>query len=1039
MEENKSSEIQISPLDSLFNQISNIKKQKDLDKFKEELGKLNENAEKISLSMIQKFIILFYNYYNDFTFKEQNNYIGKLIRLAKIMINNIKKPKILNLIQSEINTNFYDDFKNYKIFADKYVEKDCFEICFSLCILSKNIELMYIFFTKYFEVSLFDEDKFKSLNLNNPITSTLFNSIFISIYKEIKNNKSKNFDSEIIKNCLDDSNISLYNMLRCNKCYEINMIKLNRNKNFDMKCAHCDKKYNEYTELQINSTIKSEFSCYSCNNTLLLYEENIKCAQCKKLFCPMCKNKHIKKSFCLNYIKLYEVGYRCELHNSRYIEYCFECKQNLCIRCKEIHPHKINKIMDIDILIIEFYKKYKKYQDETRAIKNSEEYKKLQKDLPKEENLEITKNLCMIYEDKKKQNLFNGYIYEVICQLLNKDLGKMNEDILFNKFNGEEFRKYYSELIKGIEDGNQYFLNCLDSIKSFYINKNKKKFEYKKSKFVKREESQQAFIENCKLIWNDLSNLHRFFEYDCFINELKESNNKLKIKVDELCANYLILNNSNEILLENTHNILCRFLADELLQSIIMKYHDKLEPISLNLNIFLDIILKSDYDVISNKNILKSICIISTELSNALKELEKNPSNNELKNEIIRLIGSKSKIQFIDDIIINDETFKKEDLNKILDILFFIKNFGNITAHPNLSLGESLKMLNIQNLPLNFEIDYLNNNELNKKIKENFEKINNKIKDITLNLFEDEDEIYYQINKNNIEVNLDYNLINNLNNYRNSFQVHINEKLEKLRNNLLKNFNICKIRKKVEAKGIFDIIFNDNDKIIFENSPDFMKTLISDTDNAIKKFLELNLSKEFLSQNKNINKLIKILGRISSMFEDFFELKIPKHNALKEYIEDENLNEDFDYSDFIYFINKDLKIKLSNVEEFELDCLKNDIYVEACFLLLIKTYENEIILLKSIIKDYETEIIKNIFYEEIESKLNNIINLFDKRFNKKNSTTLKKSIRDNFNDTNFDNIKNIINKIICEPIPLDKSENSKLNATAKLFYYQNAE
>ena len=615
----------------------------------------------------------------------------------------------------------------------------------------------------------------------------------------------------------------------------------------------------------------------------------------------------------------------------------------------------------------------------------------------------------------------------------------MNEDILFNKFNGEEFRKYYSELIKGIEDGNQYFLNCLDSIKSFYINKNKKKFEYKKSKFVKREESQQAFIENCKLIWNDLSNLHRFFEYDCFINELKESNNKLKIKVDELCANYLILNNSNEILLENTHNILCRFLAGELLQSIIMKYHDKLDPISLNLNIFLDIILKSDYDVISNKNILKSICIISTELSNALKELEKNPSNNELKNEIIRLIGSKSKIQFIDDIIINDETFKKEDLNKILDILFFIKNFGNITAHPNLSLGESLKMLNIQNLPLNFEIDYLNNNELNKKIKENFEKINNKIKDITLHLFEDEDEIYYQINKNNIEVNLDYNLINNLNNYRNSFQVHINEKLEKLRNNLLKNFNICKIRKKVEAKGVFDIIFNDNDKIIFENSPDFMKTLISDTDNAIKKFLELNLSKEFLSQNKNINKLIKILGRISSMFEDFFELKIPKHNALKEYIEDVNLNEDFDYSDFIYFINKDLKIKLSNVEEFELDCLKNDIYVEACFLLLIKTYENEIILLKSIIKDYETEIIKNIFYEEIESKLNNIINLFDKRLNKKNSTTLKKSIRDNFNDTNFDNIKNIINKIICEPIPLDKSENSKLNATAKLFYYQNAE
>ena len=39
MEENKSSEIQISPLDTMFNQISNIKKQKDLDKFKKDSEK----------------------------------------------------------------------------------------------------------------------------------------------------------------------------------------------------------------------------------------------------------------------------------------------------------------------------------------------------------------------------------------------------------------------------------------------------------------------------------------------------------------------------------------------------------------------------------------------------------------------------------------------------------------------------------------------------------------------------------------------------------------------------------------------------------------------------------------------------------------------------------------------------------------------------------------------------------------------------------------------------------------------------------------
>ena len=67
----------------------------------------------------------------------------------------------------------------------------------------------------------------------------------------------------------------------------------------------------------------------------------------------------------------------------------------------------------------------------------------------------------------KKDKLFNGYIYEILCKLLNINID-MKKDILFNKFNDEEFRKYYSKLIEGIEEGNRYFLNCLDNIKSFY-------------------------------------------------------------------------------------------------------------------------------------------------------------------------------------------------------------------------------------------------------------------------------------------------------------------------------------------------------------------------------------------------------------------------------------------------------------------------------------------------------------------------------------------------------------------------------------------
>ena len=125
------------------------------------------------------------------------------------------------------------------------------------------------------------------------------------------------------------------------------------------------------------------------------------------------------------------------------------------MKCIEIHPHKIKEVMNIDNLISDFLKKY-------------EEKQKLNEGLKKEENIEITKNLCEIYIYNKKNKLFNGYIYEILCKLLNIDIIDMKKDILFNKFNDEEFRKYYSKLIEGIEEGNRYFLNCLDNIKPFY-------------------------------------------------------------------------------------------------------------------------------------------------------------------------------------------------------------------------------------------------------------------------------------------------------------------------------------------------------------------------------------------------------------------------------------------------------------------------------------------------------------------------------------------------------------------------------------------
>ena len=108
-------------------------------------------------------------------------------------------------------------------------------------------------------------------------------------------------------------------------------------------------------------------------------------------------------------------------------------------------------------------------------------------------------------------------------------------------------------------------------------------FEYDNLKIIERESDIQQFIEKSEFIWARLDDIHRFNNYDHEINDLIISNNSLKLNIDELNAKLLIWENSYRIQQESTHNILCRFLADELLQSIIVLYHDKLDNIGLNL------------------------------------------------------------------------------------------------------------------------------------------------------------------------------------------------------------------------------------------------------------------------------------------------------------------------------------------------------------------------------------------------------------------------------------------------------------------------
>ena len=635
-----------------------------------------------------------------------------------------------------------------------------------------------------------------------------------------------------------------------------------------------------------------------------------------------------------------------------------------------------------------------------------------------------------------------------MCDILKIDLKNVNKDILFTKFNNEEFQEYYSKLIKDASEGNTYSLNCLEFIKSFYQKKKIIEFKINYNIIMNNQFYIRNFIEKCKLIWMALIQIHTNINYDDKINDIKASNNNLKIKIDELDTKLLINNHSDNIYKNNTHNILCRFLADQLIQLIITKYTNKLNEISLNFSIFIDLFSNSEYNILSDNKIINSILGLSTNLNKKIEEY-KNSNDIEikksLKKNIVDYLDPFNKIIFIDDITIGQDIFKKEELNQILDILFFIKNKGNVIAHPNMDLDESLKMINIPTMPLNFEIDYFYNSSLKKTIEKEIGKNLETLYDdhnLPIIIKEDKD-IYYKLNNMIFENEEKYNLLKHIKDFKDGVMGDIIEKITNIRDDILSRFNISRLKKDVQTKDIIETIFEGENNKIIEGIKEFQKVFISKTDDAIKKYLNIDLEKKLSQENKNFNELIKTLEKLRLIFKNFIKLNIPRHSNLEIYINKIIDIAKFDYSSFI----DEIMILEENIlKEFnmELDCGNNEIIVEAYFLLMIKTYENEKKLLKEIKKKYETELIKNIINEEIEQKLKEILQYFEKEFND-SSFKLTKLINDNFfNETNgnkitYERMKYILNKILDCDISLGESKNSKLNIDSRLFNLQNSQ
>ena len=104
-------------------------------------------------------------------------------------------------------------------------------------------------------------------------------------------------------------------------------------------------------------------------------------------------------------------------------------------------------------------------------------------------------------------------------------------------------------------------------------------------------------------------------KYDHKIYLLRKLNNDLLINIEKLNLELLEYRNANRVIKENTHNILSRFLADELLNNFIQKYSNYMDQVKIKLYTFLELISSGNYEILTNKEVINSISKYSNELN----------------------------------------------------------------------------------------------------------------------------------------------------------------------------------------------------------------------------------------------------------------------------------------------------------------------------------------------------------------------------------------------------------------------------------------
>ena len=319
----------------------------------------------------------------------------------------------------------------------------------------------------------------------------------------------------------DENNFIKSKSIICPECGEKSKIKIRDYliSSFDCKNKHQvdDIKIEDFEKTQLID--ESKIECDKCKNTnkgAAFQNVFYKCIKCKNNLCPLCKSLHDKSHNILNYN---DINFLCEEHNERYIKYCNDCKQNLCIQCDAGHKgHNLiylgDKIFDKEKLE-DSLRIFREYIDKLKNDVNGiiENFKKIIENF---ENLyKIKEDIVNNYE-KKNRN------YEL---LFNLEEMNNNENIIIEDINSIIKEKNISGKVNKIMDiynkMKQKKFEYSDEIRIIYKNDNNNKGVIKifDNNFIKNN-------SNCKIIYNGK-------EYE-LKEELKLNNsdlNKSKIKI----------------------------------------------------------------------------------------------------------------------------------------------------------------------------------------------------------------------------------------------------------------------------------------------------------------------------------------------------------------------------------------------------------------------------------------------------------------------------------------------------------------------------